>query len=238
MKIGPTLFEVNENVITGEFNVPFIPPSKLDQKDKYEPFKGSITVEPERLFAFYKILDESLKGKFLNKMFLLKGDTLGERVVVIVPPETLSENAKKKGAIYGIKLEHRKEDKIHTGRVYLSLTLINVLKNEIKKNGKLQKAFIDIDEEERPHVVIIERNKGKVKVVYPIELELAETKRSKLEIALNAFKQGLDKVPTTIVGSKVVFRKNSKGQFVIHTPHHSVRLEDEDIDDLLLLVQN
>ena len=238
MKIGNSILEIDGNVITGEFDVPFIPPSKLNQKDKYKPFKGSIIVEPERLFKLYKILDETLKGKFLDFILILKGDTSGERAIALAPPNTLSENAKKRGAVYGLKMEHRKRDEILSGRLYLSLTLVNVLKNEIKRNGKLQKAFLDIDEEERHHIVVIERDRNKVKVIYPVELELAETKRSKLELALNAYKQGLEKVPTTIVGSRAVFRKNSKGQFVIHTPHHSVRLKDEDVDDLLLLVQN
>ncbi len=239
MEIGNTRFEIDGNTIMAEFDVPFIPPSKINEKDRYEPFKGKIIVEPERLFIFYKILNKTLNGGYLlEDMFKLKGDTSGERAIIITPPNTLSEKARKKGAIYGIKVEHRKKDKIQTGRIYLSLTLMNVLKNEIKTKGKLQRAFLDIDEEGRHHIVVIERDKGKVNVIYPVELELAETKRSKLELALNAYKQGLEKVPTTIVGSRAVFRKNSKGEFVIHTPHHSVRLKDEDINDLMLLVKN
>lgn len=238
MQLGKNLIEISENTFKAEFDQPFIPPSRLEEKEKYDVFKGTITVEPSRLFTLYEILKDTLQGKFLDKPFFLKGDTSGDRIIIITPPNLISDSARKKGAIYGFKFEHRKNNKIYTGRAIFSLTLLSVLKNEIKTKGKIQLQFIDIDEEERAHIIIMERSQNKVKVIYPVELELSETKRSKLEIALNLYKQNADKVPTTIVGSKVVFRRNQKGDFVIHTPHHSVRLKPEDIDRLLLLIQS
>lgn len=237
MQLGNAKIEIEGNIFKAEFKEPFIPPSKLEEKDKYKPFKGEIEVEPSRLFLLYENLNNALKGDFLDKIFVLRGDTIGKKAIIITPPSLLSENAKNRGGVYGIKFEDRDENEIKSGRVIVSLSLLNALKNKLKEEAKMQISFVDIDEEGRHHILIMERNKEGIKIVYPIEAKFTELKRSKLEVALNMFKEGSDKVPTTILQSKAVFRKNNKGNFVFHSPHHSVRFKPEDIDKLLLFIQ-
>jgi len=132
----------------------------------------------------------------------------------------------------------RNAEKIFTGSIILSLTYINVLKKMIKEKGLIQYAFHEIDEKGKIHTVILERNKGVVRVIYPVMVLISETKKSKLQIAVNSYLEGRDKVPTTIVKSQVVFRKNNKGDFAIHTPHHTVNIKRADVEKLKYLIED
>jgi len=236
MEIGQVKISVDGNTFTASFSLPFIPPSKLEEKDKFEPYNGSISVEPFRLFEMYRILNNTIKGKMLDTIFFLHEKTDDSHYVFLTPYGQTSEKHKKKGAILGLGFMKKTQKKVLSGRVLLNLPQVVSLRNEIRSNGKLQLPFCEVDDEGKPHAVILQRNKGKIGAVFPLELEFSENKKNKLEVSVEMLREGQENIPTTVIGNKLVFRKANNGKFVIHTPHHSVDLSDKDIEDLYMLV--
>jgi len=142
--------------------------------------------------------------------------------------------------VYGMKFQigtPGKDKKVLSRRLILSLTYINLLRKMIKNKGLMQQLFYEI-KDNNLYSVIIQRDKGKIRVIHPINIEISETKKAKLQLTVNSYLEGLEKVPTTIVNSKIVFRKNTKGDFAIHTPHNSINLKREDVEKLKLLIED
>lgn len=241
IKLPGATIDVEGNVLKAEFKLPFIPPSKQNFKEKYKPFNDSIEVEKDRLLQLYKILTDTLEGKPLEETFILQGTTDGKKAVVLLPQKYLSENAKAKGGIYGIKFQSgfpEKDDVVFSGRAVLSLTMINLFRNLIKTKGSFGYAFSEVDETGKSHCVVIERDKGNVIITYPRQIRLSDTKKAKLQLAIKSYLAGVEKVPTTIVNDRAVFRKANTGKFTIHTSHHSIGLNDEDLKRLQLIVED
>jgi len=242
IKLPNTVIDLDGNTFKAQFKLSFVPPSKQEYKDKYRPFNGQLQVEKDRLLKMYEILTETLEGKLLEDTFILNADTANKAVVALIPPKYLSEKARQLGGIYGMKFQTGNpltDEIVYSGRAILSLSYINSLRNLIKTKGHFGYAFGDKDENGNLHTVIIERNNGKIVVTYPVYVELSDTKKSKLQKTVKSFLSGLEKVPTTIVVDKVVFRKaTSTGKFAIHTPHHTIVLSNEDVKKLNLLVED